>query len=313
MPRTRVALLVPLLLLMAACGRGDPDGSSSVTADAGSTDPTFPVQVAADNGEVTIEERPERIVSLAPTATEILFAVGAGDQVVAVDDQSNFPPEAPVTDLSGYTPNIEAVASFEPDLVVLSNDPGDLVPGLEALGVPATLLGPADTLDDTYRQIEVLGVATGHVGEAAEVVASMQAEIDDLVGSVPEREVPLTFYHELDDTFYSATSSTFIGQMYSLAGLENIADAAQTGSGDYPQLSAEYIISADPDVIFLADTKCCGQSAETVAARPGWDRITAVRTGAVYELDDDIASRWGPRVVDFLRAVIDATAPVPAP
>ncbi len=313
MSRKLMALLAPLLLLLAACGSDDGAGPASApaTGDAGATDSAFPTDIVADNGDVTVDERPERIVSLSPTATEILFAVGAGDQVIAVDDQSNFPPEAPMTDLSGFTPNIEAIASFEPDLVVVSGDPGDLVAGLEALDVAAVLFGPAVTLDDTYRQIEVLGTATGHGDDAAEVVTAMKADIEDLVASAPDREVPLTYYHELDDTLYSATSSTFIGQIYSLAGLENIADVADAAGGGYPQLSAEYIISEDPDLVFLADTKCCGQSAETVAARPGWDQITAVRTGGVHELDDDIASRWGPRVVDFLRVVMDATTAVP--
>lgn len=313
MSRKPIALLAPLLVLMAACG---PDGTAGTSAAPTGTAPdggsAFPVDVAADNGDVTLDQPPERIVSLSPTATETLFAIGAGGQVIAVDDQSNFPPEAPVTGLSGYTPNVEAIAAFDPDFVVLSDDPGDVVPALATLDVPTVVLGAATTLDDAYRQIEVLGAATGHVGDAAELVAQMQADIDAMTASVPEREAPLTYYHELDDTFYSATSSTFIGQIYSLAGLENIADPADRESGGYPQLSAEYIISANPDLIFLADTKCCGQSAETVAARPGWDQITAVRTGAVHALDDDVASRWGPRVVDFLDVVIDATTAVPA-
>ncbi|RMH67259.1 MAG: ABC transporter substrate-binding protein, partial [Actinomyces sp.] len=126
----------------------------------------------------------------------------------------------------------------------------------------------------------------------------------------------ITYYHELDDTLYTVTSGTFVGEIYALFGLENVADPADAdGSAfGYPQLSAEYLVDADPDLIFLADTKCCGQSAATVAARPGWDTLTAVREGHVVELDDDIASRWGPRVVDFARAVAAAldTLAVPA-
>jgi iron complex transport system substrate-binding protein len=135
------------------------------------------------------------------------------------------------------------------------------------------------------------------------VVAAMRSEIEQLAASVPEFEEPPTYYHELDQTFFSVTSDTFIGQIYSLVGLENIADKAK-GGGAYPQLSAEFIIDADPDLILLADTKCCGVTAGKVAGRPGWDQVTAVKTGAVVELDDDIASRWGPRVVDFLRVVV---------
>ncbi|MGH2675004.1 MAG: ABC transporter substrate-binding protein [Actinomycetota bacterium] len=293
--------LLVIALIAAACGRQAPPPRGEqgpVTGEA-----AFPVTVTAANGEVTIEARPERIVSLSPTSTEMLFAIGAGDQVVAVDDNSNYPPEAPMTDLSGFEPNVEAVADFEPDLVVLSNDVNDIVRSLEALDIPTMLHPAAEVLDDTYTQIEQLGAATGHVGDAAELVASMRSEIEELAASAPEFEEPPTYYHELDQTFFSATSNTFIGQIYSLVGLENIADEAK-GGGPYPQLSAEFIVDADPALIFLADTKCCGVTAEKVARRPGWDQITAVKTGAVVELDDDVASRWGPRVVDLLRLVV---------
>jgi iron complex transport system substrate-binding protein len=293
--------LLALGLIAAACAGGGsrPEGEPGP----GTGRAAFPVTVPAANGEVTIEARPQRIVSLSPTSTEMLFAIGAGDQVVAVDDNSNHPPEAPMTDLSGFEPNVEAVADFQPDLVVVSDDVNDIVESLGALDIPVMLHPAAEVLDDTYSQIEQLGAATGHMGEAAELVASMRSEIEELAASAPEFEEPPTYYHELDQTFFSATSNTFIGQVYSLVGLENIADQAK-GGGPYPQLSAEFIIDADPDLIFLADTKCCGMTAEKVAKRPGWDQVTAVKTRAVVELDDDIASRWGPRVVDLLRVVV---------
>jgi iron complex transport system substrate-binding protein len=133
----------------------------------------------------------------------------------------------------------------------------------------------------------------------------MRSEVDELVAGA-DPSAGLSFYYELDDTFYSVTSKTFIGQLFELLGLENIADAAGKGSGGYPQLSAEYIIESDPNLIFLADTKCCGQSPETVAGRPGWDRIAAVTDGGVVPLDDDVASRWGPRVVNLLSEIASA-------
>lgn len=299
------ALALAAALLLTGCGEdGDEPEVSAATTEEPASDAAFPVTVAAANGEVEIPERPAAIVSLSPTATEMLFAIGAGEQVEAVDDRSNFPEGAPTTDLSGFEPNVEAIAGYEPDLVVAATDPGDLVDSLEALDIPVLLLPDALALDDTYTQIEQLGAATGRVGEAAELVGQMQADVEELAASVPETDEPLTYYHELDNTFFSTTSATFIGKIYALAGLENIADEAGDGS-DYPQLSAEYIIQRDPDLIFLADTKCCGQNAETVAARPGWSELTAVREGNVVELDDDIASRWGPRIVDFLRVVVE--------
>jgi iron complex transport system substrate-binding protein len=272
----------------------------------GSADPAFPVSVEAANGTVEIPERPERIVSLSPTSTEMLFAIGAGDQVEAVDDASNYPAEAPQTDLSGYEPNVEAIAGYEPDLVVMAEDPGGLEKALEALDLPVLAQPAAQSLDDTYLQIEQLGTTTGHREEAAALISDMQRDIEELVATAPTFQQAPTYYHELDDTYFTVTSDTFIGQVYALVGLENIADAARGAGTGYPQLSAEYILQANPDFIFLSDTKCCGESAETVARRPGWGRIGAVQDGAVVELDDDIASRWGPRVVDFLRAVVEA-------
>ena len=246
-------------------------------------------------------EAKQRIVSLSPTATEMLFAIGAGGQVAAVDSNSNYPKEAPKTDLSAYEPNVEAIAGYKPDLVVYSDDPGDLKAGLDKLSIPAIQQPAAKTLDDTYAQLDQLGRATGHAAEAGQLATTMRAEIAKIAAAKPER--PLTYYHELDKNLYSATSKTFIGQLYAQLGMENIADAADKDASGYPQLSAEYVVKADPDLIFLADTKCCGQSAKTVAARDGWDGLTAVKTGGVVELDDDVASRWGPRVVDFLQTV----------
>ena len=245
----------------------------------------------------------ERIVSISPTGTEILFAIGAGDRVVAVDQFSYYPPEAPVTDLDGWNPNLEAIASYEPDLVVLQTD-GDLIAGLETLGIAVLAHDAPFVLDDVYAQIAEFGEVTGQVDEAAALAADMQAEIADLVAAAPDAS-GLTYYHELDNTLYSVTSGTFIGQVYGLFGLDNVADPADAdGSAfGYPQLSDEYLVDADPDLIFLADTLCCGQNAETVAARPGWDQLTSVQTGRVVELSDDIVSRWGPRLVDFIAAI----------
>ena len=300
--------IAAVLVLLASCGEAAPP---QTPADEGSSPAAlFPVTIATANGDVAIDERPERIVSLSPTATEMLFAIGAGDQVEAVDDQSNYPADTPVTDLSGFEPNVEAIASYEPDLVVYSTEPGDLGASLGGVGIPALLQPAAANLDDVYEQIDQLGVATGNVSEAGDVVARMRADIRSIVASIEPPEEPVTYYHELDDTFYSVTSSTFIGQLYSLVGLRNIADEAKGAGGGYPQLSAEYIIDADPNLIFLADTKCCGQSPRTVAKRPGWDHIAAVENGGVIPLDDDVASRWGPRVVDYLRRIAEAVGEV---
>ena len=246
---------------------------------------------------------PLRILSISPTATEMAFAIGAGDQVVAVDQFSYFPDEAPVTDLDGWNPNIEAIASYDPDLVLMQTS-GDVGASLEALGIEVWAHDAPFAFEDVYVQIEQLGKVTGQTDEAAAVVADMRAEIAELIAAAPDAS-GLTYYHELDNTLYTVTSTTFIGQVYSLFGLTNIADPADAdGSAwGYPQLSDEYLVDADPDVIFLADTLCCGQNAQTIAARPGWDQLTAVQTGRIVELNDDIVSRWGPRLVDFIAAI----------
>ena len=303
--RGLAAALAALALIASAC-QNRPEAPSRGISTIPHPEGSFPVTVEAANGPVQIAERPERIVSLSPTATEMLFAIEAGAQVVAVDDQSNFPPEAPMTELSGFEPNVEAVASYDPDLVVISDDIADLIASLEALEIPVLAEPAAATLEDTYDQIEDLGAATGNPAEADQLVSSMRSEIEEIVTQVPEYDQVPTYYYELDPTYFTATSGTFIGELYGLLGLENIADRADEKGTGYPQLSAEYIVEADPELIFLADARCCDQSAETVAERPGWQRVTAVQEGNVIELDDDVASRWGPRIVDLLRVVSEA-------
>jgi iron complex transport system substrate-binding protein len=267
--------------------------------------PAFAVALAAVVSLLAIHPAgaatPKRVISLSPTATESLFAIGAGPQVVAVDDQSDFPKRAPRTSLSGYTPNVEAIAGYRPDLVVLSGDANDVVAGLRRLGIRVLLQPAAKNLGEAYAEIRQLGAVTGHGRKAAAVVAAMKKAIAKAVKSTPKRR--LSVYHELSPDFYSATSTTFIGRIYKLFGLRNIADAADSSSTGYPQLSGEYILSANPNLIVLADTRCCGQSAKTVANRPGWSGVAAVRTGAVIGIDDSIASRWGPRIVQFVQAV----------
>ena len=271
--RLFAAMLLALTLLAAACGNDD---------DAA--------------------EAPERIVSLSPTVTEILFAIGAGEQVVAVDEFSYYPPEAPVTDLSGWDPNVEAVLSYEPDLVVIVYDANDLMAGLDAVGVPVVMSpAPAD-FESGYASIADLGEAVGRQDEAAALVESLRAEIDAALAAAPD--VPLRVYHELDDQHYSPTSATFIGAVYDAMGVVNIADEADPDGYGYPQLTEEYIVEADPELIVITDL--VGYTPEDVAARPGWGEVSAVRNGNIVMVNADIASRWGPRLPQFITAVAEA-------
>jgi iron complex transport system substrate-binding protein len=301
-----LAAAVAGLLLSAGTLLGGCAGQGAEPGPAAPAPPSpaasFPVSI----GALTVTQRPERIVSLSPTATEMLFALGAGPQVVAVDDQSSYPAEAPRTKLSGFKPNAEAIAGYNPDLVVVSNDMDKIVATLATLRIPVFLAPAAKTLDDTYQQVADLGKLTGHPAEAARQATRIKDDIARLVKDLPPRTKPLTYYYELDPTLYSVTSKTFVGSLLALLGLRNVADAADAAGSGYPQLTAEALIKSNPDMIFLADTKCCRQSADTVRARPGWTGMTAVKTGQIVPLDDDLASRWGPRVVDLVRVMAEA-------
>lgn len=297
-------LLVPALV---GCG-GDDDGDAATAEPAAVQSPTttepaaFPVTV----GELTIESEPNRIVSMSATATEMLFAIGAGDKVVAVDNFSNYPAETTSLEkVDAYQPNVEAISALEPDLVIISYDPGNLVEQLNALSIPVFAAYAVSNLDAAYEQLEQLGALTGRLAEAVQLAGTMQAEIEALSTAVSKVEPPLTYFYELDPTLYTITSNTFIGGVMSSLGLVSVADGVEAGN-DYPQLSAEVLVEKNPSIIFLADTKCCAQSLQTVSERDGWADLAAVRAGNVVELDDDIASRWGPRLVDLVRIVTEA-------
>ncbi|HEV2784023.1 MAG TPA: ABC transporter substrate-binding protein [Actinophytocola sp.] len=307
--RARRLAVVVLVGVLAATGCANRERAAGPATGAPAAQ-AFPAQVTAPDGSVILLRRkPERIVSLSASSTEALFAIGAGEQVVAVDDQSTFPADAPRTTLSGLTPNVEAIAAYQPDLVVAQADANDLVAGMEKLHRPVLLLPSARSIDDAYAQFRLLGKATGHVKEAEDLATRTQDEIAGIVAGMPKPATPLSYYHELTTELYTATSKTFIGQVYGLFGLTNVADPADTvDSGGYPKLSAEHILRSNPDLIFLADTKCCGQDAATVGARPGWSTLKAVRGGNVVALDDDLASRWGPRIVDLVRSVGEAVS-----
>lgn len=280
-----------------------PGRSAASSARAG-----FPVTVTTAAGTTHLTSRPDAIVSLSPTATEMLYALGAGSQVKAVDDDSDYPKQAPITKLSGFTPNAEAIAAYKPDLVVISNNIDGITAKLNALSIPVLDLPAASNLSGVYAEFTELGAATGHVAQAKTEDSTLKADIKQIVASEPAHAKPLTYYYEIStNPYYSVTSSTFIGGLLSLLGMKSIADAATgaAASGGYPSLSAEYILKADPDYIILADTGSTGggQDAATVSARAGWSVLTAVKGKHIILLNADIASRWGPRVVDLLRDV----------
>jgi iron complex transport system substrate-binding protein len=266
----------------------------------------LPLIVSSGAGATT---KPSCVVSLSPTATETLYAIGAGKQVQAVDTDSDYPTTGlPNKRINGLNPSIEAIIgicktssahpSTEPDLVIISFDANDIKEKLTALKVKVVEQDPPSNIAGALEQIEQLGVLTGHVKSAGALASSIKKTINADIASVPKHPGnSLTAYYELDTTFYSLTSSTFVGSLLKSLGVVNIADAKNTtADAGYPQLSAEYIVSANPKMIFLADTVCCKASASTVAKRPGFSKVAAVQDHEVIGLNDDVASRWGPRL-----------------
>lgn len=315
-PARRTPLIVLVTVLAALIGAGSLTGcathSEPSASDAGEDD-AFPVQITPPVGEpVTLDKRPERIVSLSPVSTETLYAVAAGDQVVAADDASNYPLEAPNTELSGINLDPEAIAGYNPDLVIVQADPDNkLTSALGKTGITTVVLPAVTTLDEAYQRTALIGKATGHRDEGHDLARRTREEVDKIVAETPKPDRPLTYYHELDPTYYSVTSTSFIGQVYDQFGLRNIADGDNpNAAGGYPQLSAERVLDANPDLIFLADTASAGQTAQSVAARPGWDSLDAVSEGRIVPLNEEVSSRWGPRIVEFVRTVADAVRAV---
>ena len=308
--RRRPAFAAAAVLAVACAACGSSQATSSPASPAAGGAGSFPATVTAVNGPVHIGSRPTAIISLSPTSTEMLYAIGAGSQVKAVDSDSDYPPQAPKTKLSGFQPNVEAIAAYKPDLVVVDANTSGLVSRLSAFKIPVLVMPAAAKVSDVYAQFDELGRATGHLAQAEQENARLRSQLARIAAAAPHHTAPLTYYYELDQTYYSVTSATFVGQLLHLLGMKSIADTATgaAAAGGYPQLSPEFIIKANPDYIILADTLCCHQSAATVAGRPGWSGLTAVKDGHVIALNDDIASRWGPRITDLLQTVETAVA-----
>lgn len=309
---TLVAILLASLsiLTLVLTGCSGPTASDSHTSESSATSRSsaggeFPVSIPSDTGgDVTVKEKPNRIVSLSASATETLYAIGAGDAVVAADKYSTYPEEAPNEEgLSGRSTNAEALLTYDPDLVVVSFDAAELVSGLTAVGVPVLVVLPPTTVNGAYEQVERLGVATGHAEEADAVAADMKAKISDTVEKAAKKGEGKTYFHEVTIDYYTVSNNTFLGDVYRQFGLTSIAPDDASG---YPQLTEESIIASNPDYIFLVDHTSEQLTPEQVAARPGWQSITAVKEGRIIPLDEDLASRWGPRLPEFVQQIADS-------
>ena len=261
----------------------------------------FPLEISDSVGNtVTLEAPPLRIASLSAGHTEILYAIGAGDQVAAVDSTSDCPQEAnDLPKVDAFSPSVEAIADLEPDLVIIFFDPGDLQSSLQGLDIPVLNLASPSSVEGVYDQIELLGEATGQVDEATDLVADMRTAIQGIRSEIGDVADAPTVFHEIDNTYFTAGPGSFIADLYDILGAGNIAEA--TGQ-PFPQMSVEAIIEADPEVIILAD-EVAGESPDTVRDRPGWGSVSAVRNSRIHVVDPDIVSRPGPRLVEALRTL----------
>ena len=295
-----------------ACGDDDDDvRGAGMGSDSGRNggEPSFPVTVEDSSGEaVTFEAAAGRIISLSPGATEVLFALGAGDRVVAVDQFANYPPEVGDLDKLDYTsPAPEPALGLEPDLVIFGSQQEPHVAQFRDLGMTVLLLAEPADLDGIYEQIRLLGEVTGQGSEAEALVTDMQERI----AAVAERtagieEGPLVLY-ELTSDGFTVSDASFTGELLTLVKARNVAGGSDS---PFPQLSLEAIIDADPEVILLADSGQYGaETLETVRARPGWDVITAVREAAVYEINSDLLNRPGPRIAEGLELLVELLYP----
>jgi iron complex transport system substrate-binding protein len=327
-PRRRVVVLfLALSLALVACST--PSASSSPAAAA--TDPgpsaseaaasttapiaAFPITVVDDEGTpIHLAAEPQVIVSLTPANTEILFAVGAGDRVVATDDGSDHPAEAvDLPDVASFSAvDVEQVVNLDPDLVVaggLGFTPADAITQLRSLDIPV-LVTYAPSVEGVYKDIELLGAATGTSETAMAITASMRSEIDAISDAVAGAGTPPRVFYEIgyDDTtgaIYAPAEDSFVAEMVTLAG----GDTITTGDPNTYEIALEKLIERDPEVIVLGVNPFYEPTPEAVAARPGWSVMTAVVNDDVRTVRDIEITRPGPRLPVGLRNLAGTIRP----
>tara|TARA_A100001388_G_scaffold89269_1_gene64530 strand:+ start:575 stop:1426 length:852 start_codon:yes stop_codon:yes gene_type:complete len=245
---------------------------------------------------------PKRIISLSPSITEILFEIGSGNQVIAVDNLSNYPNEAPITDISAYDPNIEAISLLNPDLVILSYNIKNLKAALKKIGIETIYLPAPLNFEDILDQIDYLGLQTGNEDKAKKLISKMKNRMKTLQ-KLRENEKATKIYHEIDPNYYSPSKFSFIGDIYQKLNYKNVADKADISNLGYPKLSPELIISENPDLIVLPGKD--NKYVEKIKLRPGWSYIEAVKKNNFLLTNNDIASRWGPRILNFASILVE--------
>jgi iron complex transport system substrate-binding protein len=294
MLRKLMIALIGLTLLLAACA----PAANPTPAPAG------PISLTDGLGRTVVLASPaQKIVSLSPATTEILFAVGAGPQVVGRDMFSDYPVAAlDAADIGGSWGeyNTEAIVSLNPDLVIAGGiNPPELVASLESLGLTVYFLSNPNTLEELYTNIQIIGRLTGHETEADELIAGLDERtkaVDAALVGIAEKPV---VYYELDSTPFTAGPGTFVDLLIARAGGTNFGASMNS---EWAQISLEQLVLADPAIFILGDS-AYGETSETVAARPGWSALSAVKNRQIFAFDDNLVSRPGPRLVDGLEAL----------
>jgi iron complex transport system substrate-binding protein len=300
-------------LLIAGCGPAIAPSAQPAPSPTLAAESAWPMTITDDLGrQVTLESRPQRIVSLLPSNTEILFAVGAGEQVVGVTSYCNYPPEAAsrpqIGGITTQSISSEAVVALEPDLVLASGAQQELIPVLMDAGLTVVALEPA-RLADIYANLQLVGQLTGHPQEAEAIVADMRRRAEAVqakIAAVPESKRPTIFYEVWDEPLMTAGPQTFIGQLIELAGGRNIFAGVQE---DWPQVSPEVIVQANPAVILGPTSHAEALAADQIKNRPGWANIAAVQNNRLNLLDQDMVSRPGPRLIIVLEEIARALYP----
>ena len=305
--RKTLFLTLLLALALAACGPASVPTERPVVADQIEVPTEAVSAIVLTDGlgrEVRLDSLAQRVVSLAPSNTEILYAIGAGSQVVGRDEFSDYPGEAKAIDSVGGSMgefNQEAIVALKPDLVLAAElNPPELVKALEGLGLTVYYLKNPKTLEEMYGNLEIVAKLTGHGTEAQALIDSLKVRVsavDEKIATVTEK--PVTYY-ELDATDvtkpWTAGPGTFVDQIIQRAGGQNVGAVLQ---GDWAQISTEQMVVSNPQVIVLGDA-VYGVTFESVKARVGWDVMDAVKNDRIYTFDDNLTSRPGPRLVDAL-------------
>lgn len=283
--------------------------SSIAEAQAATTGPVMTVTDRLGR-RVDFSALPQRIVSLSPSLTEILFAVGAGDRIVGATQYCDYPPEAEdIPRVGGGTMeslNQETIVSLGPDLVLCKGDSHEpLLRNLERLGIPALALGP-ETMAELYGHTRMLGQLTGNSQRAESMVKTMQQRVAAVSDRIPEGERPTVFYQVWDDPLMTAGPRSYIGELLRLAGARSLFEESEIR---YPKVSPEVVVAGNPDVIIAPATHATPVTVESILARPGWSQVRAVQEKRVYVIDRNHISRCGPRLVNALEEIVGVLYP----